>query len=68
MVEAEWRQEVEQWSMACLDDDWSKSEAEEATHTVASVCTYAWRVGGKFVWVGGAQDMNVELASRSVKP
>ncbi|MPC50253.1 hypothetical protein E2C01_044077 [Portunus trituberculatus] len=49
MVEVAWRQEMEQQSVACLDDGWDKSEAEEATHRVASVYTSAWRAGSEFV-------------------
>ena len=49
--------EVEQRSMACLDDGWGESETE-------------WRIGSgsRFDQVGGARDLNVKLSSLAVKP
>ncbi|MPC61592.1 hypothetical protein E2C01_055666 [Portunus trituberculatus] len=34
MVEATWRQEVEWRSMACLDNSWGKTDAEETMHSL----------------------------------
>ncbi|MPC10943.1 hypothetical protein E2C01_003586 [Portunus trituberculatus] len=71
MVKAAWRQEVQRQSVVCLDDSWGESEAEEATHRVASVYPSARRAGSKF---GVAADFTgwvaceIRMSNQLVKP
>ncbi|MPC67996.1 hypothetical protein E2C01_062185 [Portunus trituberculatus] len=73
MVKAAWRQEVKWRNVACLNNGWGESKAEEATQGSVSLhfCLAGWQQiwdGGKFDQVGGAKDMNIKLASQSVEP